>query len=299
MTALDHMTNMTDVYASDEWQAALAAAHEAAAQVWQALPLPFDIFAAHLVVCLGRGWPSSTEPSEESPAKRLAKLHTDDLYLACAAGHGVGAGTVTLIRHFHGAISGAVHAVRKDPGFLGEVSQALHERLLIATSEPPRILQYGGRAALGTWLGVAAQRLALELIRAEGAHQRATARASEEPLPIELDPELVYLKTRYRDAFKEAVTLAIGRLPQRHRTVLRLHTVGGLTLLKIAAMFEVDESTASRWLQRAREDILHETQRELGQRLGVRVTEVPSIARMVTSQIDVSVARLLGEETPR
>jgi RNA polymerase sigma-70 factor (ECF subfamily) len=62
-------------------------------------------------------------------------------------------------------------------------------------------------------------------------------------------------------------------------------------------MMMVDESTVSRWVQKARDSILEETQRELGRQLGIRVADVPSIARLVTSQLDISVTRLLSSES--
>jgi RNA polymerase sigma-70 factor (ECF subfamily) len=166
----------------------------------------------------------------------------------------------------------------------------------LSTDGPPRILGYGGRAALSSWVSVAAQRLALGLLRSEGARRRVADRAGDEPGEADLDPELAYLKARYRDDFKAALTTALAGLPERQRTVVRLHTVGGLTLARIAALLSVDESTVSGWLARARETILAETERELGRRLGMNISEVPSLARLVTSQLDVSVARLLTDE---
>jgi RNA polymerase sigma-70 factor (ECF subfamily) len=243
-------------------------------------------------------------PAGPDPVGTLGTLHGTDLYLACAAGHRIPGAAELLVRTFLVPIGGAVHAiaVQASPTVVDEVRECLQERLLLAAEGPPRILTYRGRSSLATWVGVAAQRIALDLARAEGTRRRTVERAGDEPLPIELDPELQYLKDRYRDAFKAALSVAIGRLPQRQRTIVRLQAVGGLTLAKVGAILGVDESTVSRWAQRAREMILADTQRELGERLGIRVAEVPSLVRLVTSQLDISVARLLGgergEETP-
>jgi RNA polymerase sigma-70 factor (ECF subfamily) len=273
--------------------AAIVALHANAVRIWPTVALPVITYARHLATCV------ASSAADAPPLTILENLHTADLYLACAVGHGVSAAVELFVRQFLGPIAAAVQAIERDPVFVDEVRQAIQERLSIATDRPPRILQYAGRASLSSWVGVAAQRQALEMLRAEGARQRATARAGDEPFEIELDPELQYLKTRYRDAWKEAVTLAIAGLPQRQRTIMRLHTIGGLTLGRIGAMLQVDESTVSRWIQRAREEILDHAQRELGRRLGIQVAEVPSIARLVTSQLDISVARLLSEEAPR
>ena len=263
--------------------------HAAATETWRPVTLELDVFAGHLATCV------AAAPGRPDPLVAVAALHASDLYLACAAGHGLPHAREAFVRTFLSSIAGAVQGIERDETFVDEVRQALHERLLLKTDGPPRILSYGGRAPLGSWVAVAAQRLALGLLQSEGARRRAAERAGDEPLPVELDPELQYLKARYRDEFKAALTTAIARLPERERTVMRLNTVGGLTLARIGTMLGVDESTVSRWIQRARGTILAETQRELGERLGLRVADVPSVARLVTSQLDVSIARLLAD----
>jgi RNA polymerase sigma-70 factor (ECF subfamily) len=270
---------------------AITRLHRRGAEAWAPVTLELETYAIHLARCL------AAAPGSADPVVSIEALYTSDLYLACAAGHGAPGARELFARTVLQPIAGAVQTIDGGPAIVDEVRQVLHERLLLSAEGPPRILQYGGRSALATWVGVAAQRAALDLLRTEGARRRAAERAAHEPLPLELDPELQYLKARYSGAFKEALGAAVRRLPQRQRIAIRLHTVGGLTLAKIAAMFSVEESTACRWVQRAREVILAETQRELGERLGICVAEVPSLARLVTSQLDLSIARLFGDET--
>jgi RNA polymerase sigma-70 factor, ECF subfamily len=264
--------------------------HGNAAQTWRPVALELERYARHLGACVA-GSP------EAGPAEAvLGRLHTTDLYLACAVGSGAAGAVELFLARFLEPVSAAVMSIRGAAGLLDEVRQALHERLLVAADGAPRILRYAGRASLSTWVGVAAHRQALWLMRAQTVQTRAADRVAQELPAIELDPELLYLKTRYRAAFKDALSIAIERLPQRQRLVLRLHAVAGLTMARIGVMLKVDESTVSRWVQRARATILVETQRELGQRLGIQVAEVPSIARLVTSQLDVSLARLLAAD---
>jgi RNA polymerase sigma-70 factor, ECF subfamily len=274
-------------------EADLTRLHQVGADTWKPVALDRETFASHLGSCLASA-------AGDDAVGALSALHATDLYLACAAGRGVPAAAELLALHFLRPIAGSLQAIAGGEGFIEEVRQRLYERLLVAGADgPPRILQYAGRSSLATWLGVAAQRLALTLLRAEGARRRTTERAAEEPLSMDLDPELRYLKERYRDDFKAAVTVAMARLAPRDRTVLRLHAVGGLTQAKIAAMFGVDESTISRWVQRAKDAVLFDTQRELGARLGIRIAEVPSLVRLVSSQVDLSLARLLDDGQKR
>ncbi len=283
-----------DVSAAAEAQldAAITDAHAVAQVTWTPVALPLGRYAQHL------GEVAAALPTLADPAAALASLHLGDLYLACAAGLGLPDARELFALRFLQPVAAAVATVDGGPGMSDDVRQALHENLLLGdgAGTPPKILQYGGRAALATWLGVAARRAALGLLRESDAQRRAAEREAEERLPILLDPELQFLKDRYRPAFKAAVGVALSRLGRRERTIIRLHSVGGMTLARIARLLQVDESTVSRWEKRARETIVTETQRELGDRLGVRVGEMPSLARLVGSQLDVSVARLLADE---
>jgi RNA polymerase sigma-70 factor, ECF subfamily len=270
--------------------AAIEQLHRNASETWPSISLELSIYAAHLGACV------ADAPAGSEPVAVLDTLHATDLYLACAAGRSAPNATELFVLNVLEPVGSAVHAIDGDPALLDDVRQRLLERLLLAGEGPPRILRYRGRSSLATWVGVAAQLVALDLLRAEGSRRRLAERAGADPLPLELDPELQYFKARYREDFKAALTVALAALPQRERTVVRLHTVAGLTMAKIASLLGVDESTVSRWIQRAREVILAQTQRELEARLGIRVAELPSLARLVTSQLDISVARLLGGE---
>jgi RNA polymerase sigma-70 factor (ECF subfamily) len=269
----------------------LDAAHAAGALAWAPVALGREEFARHLAGCVAR----TANPGDCVAA--LKTLHVSDLYLACAAGLGVPQARERFVRQFLLPIDGAVRAVGPSTGFLEDVRQELHERLLLSSSGPPKILQYGGRAALASWVGVAARRAALQILRGNEARQRLVHDIADEELGVQLDPELQYVKARYKEAFKVAVSAAIARLSPRERTILRLHCVGGLTLARIAIMLGVDESTVSRWEKRARESILDETNVQLSKNLGVAANDLPSLVRLATSQLQVSVARLLASET--
>ena len=87
---------------------------------------------------------------------------------------------------------------------------------------------------------------------------------------------------------------ALGALGERDRLLLRLHLVSGVSVENIGNMYGVSQSTASRWLAKAREDVAGEAQRLLRERLGVAPSEVASLADLVASQLDLSMSRILG-----
>ena len=94
-----------------------------------------------------------------------------------------------------------------------------------------------------------------------------------------------------------AVKAAIGRLDDRARLVLRLWLVSGSTLANIGKAFGITQQTVSRWLADARDQILKDVQRNLSDCLKLARDELPSIARLISSQLDISISRILGKQS--
>jgi RNA polymerase sigma-70 factor (ECF subfamily) len=74
---------------------------------------------------------------------------------------------------------------------------------------------------------------------------------------------------------------------------LRLRFVTGLELAQIGKLYRVHESTASRWIAAAVEQVGAAARDRLVARLQIGDVTADSIARMVASSIDLSIARLL------
>ncbi|RKH20055.1 sigma-70 family RNA polymerase sigma factor [Corallococcus sp. CA047B] len=217
---------------------------------------------------------------------------TDELYLAfgCLRHHPV---ALRLFEHTYLREVGAfVSGVDRSPAFVDEVRQHLREKLF--TGSEPKIAEFTGSGALGGWVRVAALRIALNLKRSEARAESTAREPIESAMGDDLGPELNHLRSRYREAFAEAVRAALGQLTDRDRTLLRLYHVESLSLDAIAALYRVHLSTVSRWLSRAREQVAESTTRHLCERLGVGASSVDSIAALVVSQVDLSLTRLLG-----
>jgi len=175
------------------------------------------------------------------------------------------------------------------------VLQLVRQRVFVGTADtPPRIGSYAGRGPLAGWVGIAAQRIALDLVDKEKTEARARERVAAE-IGAELDPELQYIKDRYRDAFERAFARAVEDLGAKDRALLRLQIAGGLTLEQIGTMYKVNASTVSRWIAGVRTALLAETERLLRAELPLSPPEFTSLARVLASQMDISVSRLLVE----
>jgi RNA polymerase sigma-70 factor (ECF subfamily) len=110
------------------------------------------------------------------------------------------------------------------------------------------------------------------------------------------DPELAYLRDRYRTDVDAAMRAALVGLGEQSRALLRYHLIDGWSIDRIGALYGVHRATAARWTAAAREELGVAIRAELAKRLSISVDEVDSIVRMVQSRIDVSMARLLDSE---
>jgi RNA polymerase sigma-70 factor, ECF subfamily len=248
------------------------------------LPLECDVFAAHLIRVASAG--------EEETRPALDALAIEDLYLACACIHGT-SGAAEQVRDRHGrTIDDAIGRIARGRD-AGEIAQQLlHDILVGSPHSGPKIALYGGRAPLDRWLQVAAQRAALGWVRGHQMDQRVRDAVAKEP-QAKSDPELGYLKDRYRGEFEDAMKRALEGAPDRERALLRLHLVNGLTVDKIGKMYGVSQPTASRWLAAAREYLLEQVKNTLAERIGASPEEIASLAGLVASRLDLSLSRLL------
>lgn len=264
----------------------------AARAAWPELALAPERFISYLAARI------STEASDLTLA--LKEVHAGDLFLACACTEGIPGAVEAFRAHTRAAVETFVRGVDPSPAAIDEVLQALFEKLLVAPAgEPARLTAYAGRGPLAGWVGVAAQRMALSLLRGESAQARARKRAATADLSIAGDAELAYLKQRYRSEYETAFANAAALLSVRERAILRLHLSGGLTLEALGAMYRVNPSTVCRWIATAQTRLAAETEKDLRQRLRLSATELHSLTRLVITQLDFSVGQMLQEKPPR
>ena len=105
------------------------------------------------------------------------------------------------------------------------------------------------------------------------------------------------MRMRYKTEFEDAVRDALAALPDRDRLLLRLTAVSGLSHEQIANIYKVNQSTVSRWIARARADVLEATERNVCSKLGVKRDEFLSLAGLLVSRIDLSISRVLETST--
>jgi RNA polymerase sigma-70 factor (ECF subfamily) len=219
-----------------------------------------------------------------------------DLYLVHACLQEIPGAIEAFEATYRQTIECAARCVEAPPSFVDEVKQRLREVLFVSKDgSQPRISQYSGHGPLAGWIATTTRRIAFRLARTDAARKFV----GEEALASEFckggDPDLVFLKAQYKVAFDEAIVRALRKLPRRERLILRLNLVQGVSLDRIAKMHNVSQPTVSRWLQRARVQILKTIRDVIRDELHIQDHEFDSVLYLVRSQIDVSFSRLLGE----
>jgi RNA polymerase sigma-70 factor (ECF subfamily) len=272
----------------DALEALLARTCTTAADAWPELQIEPAVFVRFLAARL---------PGDVPLPAALDQVHAKDLYLTCGCSLGMPPAIEAFERRCLGGIGGFLQQIDGGAGLGDEVKQLVRSRLLVAEGgQPPRISQYEGRGSLTSWVGIAAQRVVLSLRRGDRSRGRAQNAAMADAMTEGGDPELDYLKVRHRQDFRAAFADAIGTLSARERVILKLHLVDGLSHEEIGAMYQVHQSTVTRWIARARESLVKETHRLVCERLQVDTAEFESLAVLVESQLDLSLSRLLRTE---
>jgi RNA polymerase sigma-70 factor (ECF subfamily) len=242
-------------------------------------------FAAHL----------ARSAALSAGASGPADLFVEDLYLACACCERMAGAAETFQQRFGRAIRTALAALSGSPGFREEVEQQVYEDLLVGGArDRPRIGRYAGHGPLARWVAVVAQRAALMTLRSDASMARARDAAALERVESSMQGETAFLKSEYGPVVNQAIAQALAELPARDRVVLHLNVVGGAGVTRLGKMYGVSASTISRWLARARDEILQKTHGLLCARLRLRPDEIDSLMALVASQLDISVTDLLA-----
>jgi RNA polymerase sigma-70 factor (ECF subfamily) len=278
------------------------------------IPDDLDPLLAERIARATAAWPSVTVDAErfvraiaarlagDVPAIRaLEAMQTDDLYLACGCAGGNPAALAGFEQHCGAVIERAVASTGASADERADLGQVVRQRLLVAPADgdTPRIATYSARGPLAAWVRVVATREAARML----PRARREVGADDDELAgliaADDDPEVGYLKRLYRGEFKRAFQVAIEALADRDRLLLRQHLLDGLGIDQLAALHGVHRATTARWIQTARDAVLAGTQRELIRRLRLSRGELASVMRLIRSQVDISLPRLLRDPETR
>lgn len=249
-------------------------------------------------------YPALTVPADEYLAYLAQRARGDvhdhldaidpaELYVVCACAHGEHRAQRRFEAEYFGEIRVGASRLRCTPDELDEIQQAVR-LALFARGDDGRIslVHKTARGDLRAFIRLMALRAGISLRRTRGH-----ALVDDEAL---LDmaagdtPGAVVMAKEHRAKFRVALAAAVERLEPKQRGLLRLHEVDGLSTATIARMYQVDRSTISRWLARARATILELTRRELAERHGVGRQHFESFIDVIRSNFAASIHRVLA-----
>jgi RNA polymerase sigma-70 factor, ECF subfamily len=258
----------------------LTALVDAARAAWPALELDSQRFCEYL--------------GERAGAiEALASLKGADLYLACGCVDGNPI-AMTAFDALVNAVADKLRRLAPNEDVLADAKQQVRQLMLPRAERSSEIGKYTGRGALAGWLRIV---LGRELVRlAKRERRQPQLDTGEAALLVDGadDPEIAYLKAHYQHEFKQAFAAAMGELEADDRRALRYAVVEGLSIDEIAKLEGVHRATAARDVARARGRLADKTRSTLQTRLRLEAPQLASILRLVDSQIDVSVRRLLA-----
>ena len=265
-------------------ESALSAVDRAGRTAWPMIPLSAEDFVAHV---------AHSVRAQSDVAEAIAAVHSADLFLACACARGIPAALAEFDRVQLSNVPEWVKRIDSAPSFADEVVQAMREMFLVsAPGRKSRIGEYSGRGALSSWLRVVAVRTALRIRRESRTFSHVELERRPE-LAGTVDPELDYLKIRYRGVYEEALKAALASLPDRDALLLKLHYLDGLSIDRIGVLYGIHRSTVARWRTRIRRSVLERTREHLQQRVSLSQSEFDSIFKLVRSQLAVSIRTAL------
>lgn len=270
----------------DDAAAALARLCERARRERPAVPIDDDALAQH----------ARRHAGEAPHADALDAMCAGDLALARACAAGDPAAIATLDGELARVATLAVRGLRGSDAERDETLQEVRAKLLVGDgTRAPRIADYAGRGELARWLKATVVRTYLNRVR--GVRREVAvddALVFERLMAPELEPELAFLKRRYGAEIKAAVAEALAELPDTQKVLLRHRFVDELTVDEIAGLHRVHRATVHRWLADARDRLRARIEELLRARLGLDTADLDSVLRVVASQLDVSLVRVLG-----
>lgn len=256
---------------------ALCELHARGREAWPGVELDLATFSTMAANQLGDG--------------PLDGVRADDLYLAIACAARVEQAIVTFDKHYLSGLASTLVRRGQDRAAAADIVQAVRVRFLVGDARRgPKVAEYNGRGSLATWLRVAASRSAMTTHR---KHRREIVLDDLAMLAGSCGPDLGLLGTQLGGELEAAFHAAFAALAPRERNLLRYDIVDRLGIDRIAALHGVHRATAARWIAHAREALIEGVRRGLKDRLHIDSTELDSMFRQFTSQLELSVRWLL------
>ncbi len=246
---------------------------------WPRLVLSGDVFAVYL---------ARRMPADAVLAESILGTRAADLYLACACSNAIAGAVASFEALYFSEVDAVARRLSGRCGSVDDLRQCMHERVFLgSTGHPAKINSYAGTGDLRHWFRVTTMRVALNLGRGKPPLTVSDSLLLEQSDGSD-DPELSYIKRRYRAEFKLAFTAALAALSAREQSLLRYTVDDGLDAEAVASIYRVHRTTVIRWLQGAHRTLHSALRAEIVRCLGVSPAELESLLRLIRSRLEIT-----------
>ncbi|MEO8179034.1 MAG: hypothetical protein ABI895_09395 [Deltaproteobacteria bacterium] len=185
-------------------------------------------------------------------------IHAAEVYVCCACALGRPEARLALVSR-HGDDLEALVTHLAGPRDLPTVLEDIQHQLFDAA--PPLVADYSGRVPLASWLRVTALRRFIASHRARtldsGAPELPGERdVTEFCLWLDVGPSDAALGAGSLQRWELALTDALDALPQRDRTLLRLHVLYGVSIAALSKAYQLSKSSLRERISEYRERLL-------------------------------------------
>lgn len=218
-------------------------------------------------------------------------VNVPDLLLAWASLQGDRSAIAELDRRLTRVAAGTLPRYG-DASVAEELLQEVREKLLVGAKA--KLRAYTGRGALVRYLRAVMTTTAIDRVRktepAETSDDDELALVASD----ERSAESGMFHARAKQAFATAFKAALGKLTAQERMLLRMKFVDELSVEEIGRAFEVHRTTAMRWIEKIRQDVLDDTRAALKQKFQLGERELDGFM----GQMELSVAERLSRILP-
>lgn len=198
--------------------------------------------------------------TDEDVRTFLGQLNAQDLCFALACAQGEDAAWDDFMKEYRPFLQSVSRQLtNNDTAAEDLVALAWTELYGLREAEGKRISKfsaYSGRGSLKGWLRAVLFQLSVDRHRRQGRYVQTEEEKEFERLTPPVLPSVnEQVEERYQKATETALVKALKELEPKMKLMLSYYYYDNLTLKQIGQLFQVHEATASRWLQRAQQDV--------------------------------------------
>jgi RNA polymerase sigma-70 factor len=233
----------------------------------------------------------------------ISQINAPDLYFALACAKGDDAAWNDFMGEYRGFLQGIARQLTNNETLAEELVEVAWTELYglreLAGKRISKFSSYSGRGSLKGWLRAVLFQLSVDRHRRQGRFvQPEEDRELERLSPVVPPPsEHTGIGDQYRAATHKSLEKALSQLDSKLKMILGYYYYDNLTLKQIGQLFGVHEATASRWLQRAQQDIRQAVEKLLKQDYKFNAIQIKECLEFA-AESDVDVRGLLVETEP-